>query len=65
MPLAAACVVSLLGSLTGALVGFAVQLSEYQIDAAAGVCVVLLHEIGWEAEPTSTHRARVGVATAV
>ncbi len=42
----AAVVVALVGTMTGSLVSYAVQLSEYQIDAAAVVAVLLLHEIG-------------------
>jgi hypothetical protein len=45
LPLGAAVVVALVGSLTGTLVSYAVQLSEYQIDAAAVVGVLLLHEL--------------------
>jgi len=45
MPLAAAVVVAVVGGLTGTLVSFAVQLSEYQIDAAAVVAILLFHDI--------------------
>ena len=45
MSLPAAVVVALVGGLTGTLVKFAVQLSEYQIDAAAVIAVLLFHEV--------------------
>jgi len=48
MPLAAAVVVAIVGGLTGTLVIYAVQLSEYQIDAAAVVAILLLHDIAAE-----------------
>ena len=46
----AAVVVALVGALTGTLVSYAYQVSEYQLDAAAVVAVVLLREIAWEAD---------------
>lgn len=52
MPLWAALGVSLVGSLTGGIVSYAVQLSEYQIDAAAAVAVILLHEIATSSLPS-------------
>jgi hypothetical protein len=48
MPLWPAAVVALLGIMTGTLVSYAIQLSEYQVDAAGVVAVVLLHEIVWD-----------------
>ena len=48
MSLWAAVVVALVGSLTGTLLGFAVQLSEYQIDAAAALAVILFHAQTWD-----------------
>lgn len=59
MPLAGAVVVSLIGSMTAAIVGYAVQLSEYQIDAAAAVAVILLHEIGTTASSADWRYKRV------
>ena len=66
MPTSAAVIVALLGSLTGALVSYAIQLSEYQLDAVA---VVLLHEMLWDADPerwgwTRTSLAYGGIALA-
>jgi hypothetical protein len=58
MPLVPAVVVALVGGLTGTLVSFAVQLSEYQIDAAAVVALLLLYDVaasrerrGWSDAP--------------
>ena len=48
IPLSASLAVGLIGSLTGTLLVFAVQLSEYQVDAAAAIAVLLLHEVAWE-----------------
>ena len=45
MSLVPAVIVALVGGLTGTLVSFAVQLSEYQIDAAAVVAILLLYEV--------------------
>jgi hypothetical protein len=50
MSIAAAVVVALVGTLTTALLVYAVQLAEYQVDAVAAVAVVLLHEIVWDTE---------------
>ena len=65
----AAVVVALLGTLIGSLVSYAVQLSEYQIDAAATVAVVLLHDVAaddkspsWRAPPV--YLAYGGIALA-
>ena len=45
LPLAASVAVSLVAALPGTLLVFAVQLSEYQIDAAAALAVLLLHDV--------------------
>ncbi len=45
MSLPGAVVLALVGGLTGTLVNFAVQLSEYQIDAAGVIAVLLLYEL--------------------
>ena len=47
-----AVIVALVGSMTGALLTYAVQLSEYQIDAAAAVAVILLHELAADTAPS-------------
>jgi hypothetical protein len=65
----AATVVAVVGSLTGTLVSFAVQLSEYQIDAAAVVSIVLLYEIARDVDPaplrsTRTYLCYGGIAVA-
>ncbi len=57
MSLVPAVVVALVGGLTGTLVSFAVQLSEYQIDAAAVVAVLLLYDVA-----ASRDRSRWGDA---
>ncbi len=62
MPTPAAVVVALVGTLTGTLVSYAIQVSEYQLDAAAVVAVVLLHEIAWEADRPTWRSARVYLA---
>jgi len=62
MPLWAALVVALVGSLTGTLVSYAVQLSEYQIDAAGAVAVVLLHEIVWDVKQPTWRSMRILLA---
>jgi len=62
MPTAAAVVVALVGALTGTLVSYAIQVSEYQLDAAAAVAVVLLHEIAWEADRPTWRTTRVYLA---
>jgi hypothetical protein len=62
MPNWAAVVVALLGSFTGTLLSYATQLSEYQIDAAAVVAVVLLHEIVWDFDRRGWRSARVYLA---
>lgn len=61
-PLPAAVLVSLVGTLTGIIVDFAVQLSEYQLDAAAAVLVVLLHEVAADAIPAGWRSWRVYLA---
>lgn len=48
MPDLAAVVVALVGCLTGDLLNFSVQLSEYVVDVAAVVAILLLHELGDE-----------------
>ncbi len=47
-----AVIIALVGSLTGALLTYSVQLSEYQIDAAAAVAVILLHELSADTKPS-------------
>ena len=64
MPTWAAVVVALVGTMTGSLVSYAMQLSEYQIDAAAVVAVVLLHEMVWDVERPTWRSARVYLAYA-
>ena len=64
MPLGAAVVVALVAGLTGSLLYYAVQLSEYEIDAAAVVAVVLLHEIASEADASQWRSPRVYLAYA-
>ena len=59
MPLAAAVVVAIVGGLTGTLVLYAVQLSEYQIDAAAVVAILLLHEIAAEQDQEDWRSVRI------
>ena len=59
MPLAAAVVVGVVGGLTGTLVIFAVQLSEYQIDAAAVVAILLLHDIAAEQDQGDWRSVRI------
>lgn len=65
----AATIVAVVGSLTGTLVSFAVQLSEYQIDAAAVISIVLLYEIARDVDPaplrsTRTYLCYGGIALA-
>jgi len=62
MPTSAAVVVALVGALTGTLVSYAIQVSEYQLDAAAVIATVLLHEIAWEADRPTWRSARVYMA---
>ncbi len=57
MPLPAAVAVALVGSLTGDLLTYSVQLSEYVIDAAAVCAIVLLHEIGDDSNSDSARRS--------
>ena len=59
MPLGAALVVALVGGLTGTLFYYAVQLSEYEVDAAAVVAVILLHEMAAEVDPSQWRNPRV------
>ena len=59
MPLAAAVVVGVVGGLTGTLVIFAVQLSEYQIDATAVVAILLLHDIAAEQDQGDWRSVRI------
>ena len=59
MPLAAAVVVALIGGLTGTLFLYAVQLSEYEIDAAAVVGIVLLHELAGDMDGSDWRRPRI------
>ncbi len=58
----AAIVVALVGTLTGTLVSYAVQISEYQIDSVAVVAVVLLHEVAWDAKAPAGRSARIYLA---
>ena len=62
MPISAAVVVALVGTLTGTLVGYATQVSEYQLDAAAVVAVVLFHEIVWGTDRPTWRSTRVYLA---
>jgi hypothetical protein len=62
MPIGAALIVALVGTMTGTLVSYALQLSEYQIDAACAVAVVLLHEIVWDVEQPTWRSRRVLLA---
>ena len=62
MPTAAAVVVALVGALTGTLVSYSLQLSEYQVDAAAVVAVVLLHELAWDVDRPTWRSLRVYLA---
>jgi hypothetical protein len=64
MPLVPAVVVALVGSLAGCLVGFAVQLSEYQLDATAVVAILLLHEVAWDGDDPGWRSRRVVLAYA-
>ena len=64
MPLIPAVLVSLIGTFTGCLIGYAIQLSEYQIDAAAVVAILLLHEVAWEGDDPGWHSPRVLLAYA-
>ena len=69
MPTPAAVAVALVGSLTGTLVSYALQVSEYQIDAASVIAVVLLHELAWDVDrpmrrSTWTYLAYAGIALA-
>jgi hypothetical protein len=59
MPLAAAVVVALIAGLTGTLFLYAVQLSEYEIDAAAVVGIVLLHEVAGDMDGSDWRRPRI------
>jgi hypothetical protein len=59
MPLAAAVVVALIAGLTGTLLLYAVQLSEYEIDAAAVVGIVLLHEVAEDMDGSDWRRPRI------
>jgi hypothetical protein len=59
MPLAGAVVVALVAGLTGTLFLYAVQLSEYEIDAAAVVGIVLFHEVGGDIEDSDWRRPRI------
>ena len=64
MPTPAAVVVALLATLTGTLLCYGIQVSEYQIDAAAAVAVVLLHEIVWDVERPTWRSLRIPLAYA-
>jgi len=59
MPLPAALAVALVGTLTGDLLSYSVQLSEYVIDAAAVCAIVLLHELGDDANGDPQRRRRL------
>ncbi len=60
----AAVVVALVGTMTGTLVGFALQLSEYQVDAAAALAVVLLHDVARNVEQPTWRSTRLILAYA-
>ena len=60
----AAVVVALVGTMTGTLVGYALQLSEYQVDAAAALAVVLLHEVARNVEQPTWRSTRLILAYA-
>jgi len=62
MPTGAAVVVALVGALTGTLVSYSLQLSEYQVDAAAVVAVILLHDVAWDADRPTWRSLRVYLA---
>jgi hypothetical protein len=57
-----AVVVALIGTLTGTLFGYGIQVSEYQVDAAAVVAVVLLHEIAGEVPERGGWSGRIYLA---
>ena len=59
MPLAAAVVVALIAGLTGTLLVYAVQLSEYEIDAAAVVAIVLFHDVARDMDGSDWRRPRI------
>ena len=59
MPLAAAVVAALVAGLTGTLLVYAVQLSEYEIDAAAVVGIVLLHEVAGDLDGSDWRSPRI------
>ena len=65
MSLVPAVVVALVGGLTGTLVSFAVQLSEYQIDAAAVVAVLLLYDVAASRDRSRWGTCRCGSPTGV
>jgi hypothetical protein len=64
MPLVTAVIVALAGGLTGTLTVYAVQLAPYEVDFAAVVAVVLLHEIATDHDSGSLRSVRVYVAYA-
>ncbi len=69
MPLVPAVLLALIGSLFGSLQVFSVQLSEYQIDAAAVLMIVLMHEIASDMaadpqRPSRVYLAYAGIAVA-
>jgi len=59
MPLSVAVVVALLATFTGTLFSFGLQLSEYQIDAACVIAVLLLHELASEVDAPSWRAGRL------
>ena len=62
MRTSAAVVVALVGALTGTLVSYAIQVSEYQLDACAVIAAVLLHEIAWDTDRPTWRCTRVYLA---
>jgi hypothetical protein len=53
MPLVPAVAVAFVGSFTGCLFAYAIQLSEYQVDAAAVIAILLLHVMASEVFETA------------
>lgn len=59
MPLVPAVVTALVASLTGTLLVYAVQLSEYVVDTTAVIAVLLLHEIAGDADPSEWRSTKI------
>jgi hypothetical protein len=59
MPLAPAVVTALVASLTGTLLVYAVQLSEYVVDATAVIAILLLHEIAGDADQSEWRSPKI------